>query len=59
MRRPRMTMRRWMVVVVFVALILGAITQLVVPIMWDSEVRAKDDDWLRTKCSPGEPGLCY
>jgi hypothetical protein len=57
MRPPRMTTRRWMIVVVLVALILGAITQLVVPIMWDSEGRARDDEWLKTKSSPGEPGL--
>jgi hypothetical protein len=56
MRLPRMTMRRWMIVVVLVALILGAITQLVVPIMWDSDGRARDHDWLKTKSSQGEPG---
>jgi hypothetical protein len=57
MRRPRMAARQWMVLVVLVALVLGAITQHVIPIMWDSEGRARDDNWLKTKSSPGEPGL--
>jgi hypothetical protein len=49
MRLPRMTTRRWMVVVVIVALIFVAVTQLVAPILWDSEGSARDDEWLKTK----------
>jgi hypothetical protein len=56
MRLPRMTTRRWMVVVVIAALILVAITQLVAPILWDSEGRARDDEWLKAKSGRSDDG---
>jgi hypothetical protein len=56
MRLPRMTTRRWMVVVLVVALILVAITQLLAPILWDLEGRARDDAWVKEKTGRGDDG---
>jgi hypothetical protein len=49
MRLPEMTTRRWMLVIAAVALILAVITQMIAPIVWDREGRARDAQWLKEK----------
>ena len=56
MRLPRMTTRRWMFVVAVLALSLAAVTQLIVPIVWDLRERARDDHWFKMNTTYAEGG---
>jgi len=56
MRLPRMTTRRWMFVVAVLALSLAAVTQLIVPIVWDLRERARDDHWFKVNTTYAEGG---
>ena len=59
MRLPQMTTRRWMLVVVVLALILVAATRLLGPIVWDLRGRARDDHWLKVEANNAQGGMSY
>ena len=53
MRLPRMTTRRWMVLIVAVALLLATLILMVSPLSWDLRERERDNLWLKEKFNEG------